>query len=74
MTADVIDLHATTTQDIPAERVIEGALAEGLESVVVLGFHESGEFYFGANKADVAHVLFALKWAEHRIMEAVDDG
>ena len=44
---DVVNLDTVTRLDIPAERVLEKAIERGLQSVVVIGYDNDGEEFFG---------------------------
>lgn len=71
--AKVVDLPVITTLDLNPERVLAGAMEERLKGVVVIGFTEDGQEYFASSYADGGDVIWHLRRAEHRLMQAVDD-
>jgi hypothetical protein len=58
--AKVIPLNTVTRLDIPADRVLNAALAAGLEKVVVLGY-SADETYFASSIANGPEVLWLLE-------------
>lgn len=67
---DVVLLNVVTRLDIPVQRVLESALKEDLEEVVVIGYDKEGEFYFASNKADRSSVLWLLEQAKKELLNA----
>ena len=72
MTAEVIILPVVTTLDCPPSRVLEMAAGVAMESAVVIGMTEDGEFYFASSVADGGSVLWLLALAKKRLMEIGD--
>lgn len=68
--AEVVVLPVVTRLDVPAERILEGAVAAGLEKAVVIGWAAGGEFYFASSLADGGEVLWLLEMAKKRLLEA----
>ena len=58
---DVINFDGPTTLDIPPDKVLEGALASKLASVIVIGETESGEIYHASSSADLAELILAAE-------------
>lgn len=58
---EVVELPTTTYLDIPVERVIRGAAAAKLQSVVVMGWDENGEIYAASSIADGGRVLWLME-------------
>ena len=69
--SEVIDLPVITRLKIPVSKVLKAA--EGLETAVVVGYTEEGEFYFASSDPDGAAVLWLLKLAERKLFAAADD-
>lgn len=53
-------LDGVTSLDIPADRVLIGALNGRLTKVVLAGYDENGEEYFASNMADGADAGWLL--------------
>ena len=64
---EVIQLGGVTRLDIPADRVLEGAMGK-LKSVVVIGYDEAGEEYFASSIADGGEVLWLLERCKQELM------
>ena len=69
---EVVDLGAVTSLDMPAERVLEGALAQNLESAVIIGCRDDGSFFFASSVADGGSVLWLMEIARKRLMQMAD--
>jgi hypothetical protein len=68
--ADNIEyLNVVTRIDMPAERVLKGALEAGVTDAVICGWDAEGAFYFASNKADGAEVLWLLELAKKFLLE-----
>ena len=67
---NVVILPVVTRLDVPAERVLNAALAEDLEGVVVIGQQTDGGYYFNSSLADGGEVLWILEWAKLALMRA----
>lgn len=68
--AEVVILPVVTRLDVPAERILGGALETGLEKALVVGWTAEGEFYFASSLADGGEVLWLLEMAKRRLLEA----
>lgn len=58
--AKVIPLNNVTRLDLPPNRILEGALDE-LEDVVLMGHDKEGNFYFASSIADGGSVLWLME-------------
>jgi hypothetical protein len=67
---NVVILPVVTRLDIPAERVLNTALAADLDGVVVIGQRKDGSYYFSSSIADGGDVLWQLEWAKAALMRA----
>lgn len=72
MTDNVTVLPVMTTLDLPAERVLQGAVDAGMTEVVVLGYDAKGDEYFAHSHADAGRVLWLMERFKHRLMEDAD--
>lgn len=69
---NVVLFTGLTRLDIPAQRVIERALTEDLDNVVVIGTWSNGDYYFAAPTADTGRILYHLERARNSIMKGGD--
>jgi hypothetical protein len=67
---NVTILRQVTRLDLPVERVLHGALDNGLSDAVVIGWDKNGDFYFAATYADGANVLWLLELAKTKLIKA----
>ncbi|MBX3703980.1 MAG: hypothetical protein KF822_09420 [Steroidobacteraceae bacterium] len=68
MTAKVIEWNGITRHDVPAERILQGALDHGMEGVVLMGYDNDGELYLASSYADGGTVLWLMEQLRHRLM------
>ena len=68
----VITFPGITRLDLPADRVLEGAIGE-LDQVVVIGYHKDGSEYFASSIADVRTVNWLLDRMKLSLLEIPDD-
>lgn len=69
---EVVLLDQITSLDLPADRVLETAIEQELESVVVIGYTKEGQEYFASSIADAADCCWLVdrfKRALHRICD-----
>ena len=66
---NVIPLNNITRLDIPADRVLQGAMDEGLETAIVVGWDQDGELYFSSTTADGGNVLWLFELAKKGLLE-----
>lgn len=69
MTDNVIEWTGITRLDLPAERILQGALAADLKSVVIIGWDSEDDFVFAASLADGGDVLWLLEMAKKKLLE-----
>jgi len=69
---EVVYPHFLTSLDLPADRVLEAALGE-LENVVIVGFTKEGDEYFASSVADGATALWLLERCKKRLLDAPDE-
>ena len=67
---NVVILPVVTRLDVPAERVLNAAIAADLDGVVVIGKQKDGSYYFSSSIADGGDVLWQLEWAKLALMRA----
>lgn len=68
MSEKVVYPSFVTRLDIPAERILKGALEVPLKSCVVLGYDIDGEVYFSSSIADGGDVLWLMRIAEEALL------
>ena len=69
---DVVYLPVLTSLDIPTSRVLTKADEKGLSTAVVVGWDETGEFYFASSTAALPEVSWLLKLAEKKLLELAE--
>lgn len=68
-TDNIVEFDGITSLDIPPPRILAKAAGAKLESVVVIGFREDGNFYFASSGADGGDVLWLLELAKKQLLE-----
>lgn len=71
---NVVPWGGVTRHDIPATRVLEAAETVCMDTVVVIGYDDDGEFYFASSAADGGKVLWLLEMARKQLLEMGDEG
>lgn len=70
---NVVTFTGETTLPIPAERVLNAALAAKLKDVVIYGTLESGEEYLASSLGGLHDTLWQVKQAERLVLYLGDD-
>jgi hypothetical protein len=65
----VVEFNGVTRLDIPPERVLAGAQAMTLTTVVIMGYDEHGHEYFAASCADGGLVLWLMEKLKQRLLD-----
>lgn len=65
---NVVVLDVETSLDIPADRVLSGAMSE-LESVIVIGRRHDGTLHVASSMADAAEFVFMVELAKRRVLD-----
>ena len=60
MSDNVIFVNFPTRLDIDPQRVLEGALAEKLESVVIAGYTADGREFFASSISEIPQIAWLL--------------
>lgn len=63
-----------TTLPIPPERVLEGAIKDGLQEVFVVGICKDGTLYTASSTSEIGDMLLLMERAKRSIMTHVNDG
>lgn len=70
---DVVILDVETTLPIPPERVLQGAIENNIEDVVVIGWNKkTKKLYLASSMAKPAEILLYLELGKSFIMRQVD--
>lgn len=69
---EVVTLPVITTLKGDADRVLQGAIDNELDEVVVVGFKKDGSEYFAANISDGGDVLWHLERAKLKLLQMPD--
>jgi len=70
--AKVLMFTGGTTLDLPASRVLTGALELDLQSAVVMGFSKDGQAYFSSSIADGGTVLWLVECLKKKLLSGVE--
>ena len=73
MSDKVLFLNNTTRLNLPANRILQGAM-DKLDSVVIAGHTKDGEEYFDSSLADGGDVLWLLERMKKKLLEIPDGG
>lgn len=73
MTSNVVVLDVVTRLNLPAERVLNTALAADLGGVVVIGYDRKGQYYFASSIADGANVNWLLDQCKKQLLDEASD-
>ncbi len=68
---DVIVMDGWTKLDIPANRVLEGAIDE-LDTAIVVGYDKDGNEYFATSIASIGDMLLILERAQKALLDYND--
>ena len=66
--SNVVYLDCETCLDIPSDRVLESAIGQ-TEQVVVIGSDKDGKLYFASSYGDQTKTLWLLKKAEKVLLD-----
>ena len=70
--SNVVILPVITRLDIPAERILNGAIEEDLESAVVVGRTRDGDIYFASSLADGPETLWLIEKIKAALLSEAD--
>ncbi len=70
---DLANLDTITKLDLPAERILNYAQNADLQSAVVIGYTEDGEFYFASSLAAGPEVLWLMELARTRLIDTAEE-
>lgn len=73
MTAEIRYFDGVTTLDIPVDRVLEAAIGQGLEKVLIIGEEEDGKLYVACSTGNVGEVLVLMERAKNRLLKLLED-
>ena len=71
---DLVYADIVTRMDLPAERILKGAMERNLESVVVVGYDRDGKEYFASSIADGGTVIWLFERMKKALLDIPDDG
>lgn len=73
MSDNIVLFTGVTSLDLPADRVLQAAIDEGLEQVVIMGYTKDGEEYFASSVAGGPEVLWLLERSKIKLLGVVDE-
>lgn len=65
---NVVILNGVTRIPIPPERVLSGAMVQGMKLAVVIGYDADGDFYFASSEPDGAEIVWLLEMAKLKLL------
>jgi hypothetical protein len=71
--SNVIDLPVITKLDINPDKVLQKAIGE-VKEVIIIGYDNNDEFYFGSSKSGVSELNLLLDIAKKRLLDAFERG
>ena len=69
---NIVKLDCVTSLPIPPDRVLKEARGK-LETVIVLGWDNDGEFYFAASESDGGNAIWLMEKAKKYLLEVGED-
>lgn len=69
----VVPFTGISRIDQPADKILEQALAHGLENVVIVGYDKDGDEFFLSSYADGANVLWHFERAKYKLMQLTEE-
>jgi hypothetical protein len=73
MADNIVNFTGVTRLDLPPERIAKALLKADLDTIVVCGFTQEGEFYFSSNRADAGSVIFLLEKAKLELFKICEE-
>lgn len=70
---NVVELGVVTKLDVPCDKLLEKAMGQ-LTEVVILGFDHDGKEWFASSKADAGGVVWHLERAKLKLLRYGDEG
>jgi hypothetical protein len=72
MSNNVIDLPVVTTLNLDPDRVLNKAIGE-LKEVIIVGYDKDGKEYFSSSVADGGDVIWLLERMKLKLLRTADD-
>lgn len=69
MNDNIIKFPCLNSEDIPVDRLLEQALSENLESVLLIGKYKNGDYFLSSSDVDVKNMLWLIEVLKREIME-----
>lgn len=70
---EVIDLDIPTKGDIPPEKILQSAVEQNLQEVVIAGLTQDGDLYFATSSGYGPDILWLLESAKKRLFETATE-
>ena len=71
---NVTDFPGLTRHDIPVKRVLETALKEDLDEVLVIGIKNGGELFNASSTPEASRLLMLIELTKLRLLQMVTGG
>lgn len=69
MTDNIISFPRLNSEDIPVDRLLEQALSEDLQSVLLIGKDKNGDYFLSSSDVDIKNMLWLIEVLKREIME-----
>lgn len=66
--AKILDFTGETTADIPTKTVLEGAIEQDLNTVLVIGFCKDGQYYYAASTSSAGEMLLLVEIFKSKVI------
>lgn len=73
MTDNVISFRGISSLDLNPNRVLQEAINDDLQYVVIMGFRKDGSEYFKTSVADGGDVLWIMERSKLKLLRTVDE-
>lgn len=70
---DATQENKTHGPDVKADNVLQTAINEGLQNVIVIGWNADGDFYFSSSYSDGPETLWLLAQAQRQLLQAGEE-
>lgn len=68
----VVPLDQITTNDVPPEKIIEGAAEEEFEDIVILGKLKDGTMYYASSNASIGDAFVMMDKFKLDMLQEID--
>lgn len=66
---EVVEFDGITTADIPSEKLLQKAIDNKVEHVVIIGYDPEGKLYFASSDSSCGDVIWLIEMAKKMLLE-----